>query len=183
MKAKLFVRGMKEPVELEADEATAAQNLIADATKDTKTPFSIEGVWSGTKAEMKFVVFPKKDEPDQYQGKVEPYSKAEAEAFEAEYQPFVEKAKAEGYKMKDGELFWLEHIKAVRLERLELPSGKSLQVYVRPGPYQEAMARKERFDAYKDRVAYAKNAEMQELEKMAAQVGENMTVLPEAPAV
>jgi hypothetical protein len=169
-KAKLFVRGAGvEPIELEPEEAEAAQKLIGDATKPNDTPFSIEGVWSGKKADMKFVVFPKKEQEVKYE-RVEAYSKQEAEDFDKEYLPFKEQAKKEGYNSAQGVWLWLESIGAVRLERWEHEkTGKHLTPFVRPEPYEAAMKRLERRDAYHDKVAYAKAKEMEELEKMAEQ--------------
>jgi len=59
MKAKLYIRGLSEPVELEEGEGVAAQALINDNYRSKDTPFAIEGVWSGHKSDMRYVLFEK----------------------------------------------------------------------------------------------------------------------------
>lgn len=168
MKAKLFVRGI-DPIELEVDEALAAQALIADATKSKDVSFSIEGVWSGKKADMKFVVFPKKEDPA-VEAVFEEMNKTDADAFKAEFQPFVEKAKAEGYGAHQNVLLWLESKGAVTLKRFETNGKKHLSHAVIPEAYKASMKRFDAYRAYQEKVAYAKFKEAQELEKMAAQM-------------
>lgn len=102
MKAQLFVKGMREPVELEPQEAKAAQLLIDDASRPDDTTFSVEGVWSGHKADMKFVVFPKVEQVSGMRF-VEPMTKAEAEVFEAEIEQDKVKAAEIFGNNKDGE--------------------------------------------------------------------------------
>ena len=58
MKSFLYVRGMKEPIELSMIEGQAAEQLIASPAP-SDTPFSIQGVWTGKKSEMKYVTFDK----------------------------------------------------------------------------------------------------------------------------
>lgn len=57
MSAKLHIVGLKEPIYLSDEEGKLAESLIADTTKASQTPFSIEGIWTGTKRDMKFVTF------------------------------------------------------------------------------------------------------------------------------
>lgn len=169
-----------EPIELEPEEAQAAQKLIGDPAKPKDTPFSIEGVWSGTKGDMKFVVFPKKEE-DQYKSKehIEPMTKQEAEEFEKRYLPFVAQAKAEGYKAPHivAEALWMESMGAVTLTRWEHPkTGKQVDMAVRPVQYKEAQHIRDRWKAYRAKVEYADKMRTAELERMAAEVGQSKTV-------
>lgn len=184
MKAKLYIRGAgagSEPIELEVEEALAAERLIGDATKPKDTPFSIQGVWSGTKADMKFVVFPKKESVGSYQ-KIEPMTKEEAVLFEKEFEPFKKKAKEEGYRSYNDVLLWLESLGAVALKRSESDGQKHLSPAVHPELYVPSMARFDAYGAYRDKVAYAKQQELKELEKLAAQnAPEIEPELPEIP--
>jgi len=171
MKAKLYIRGA-DPVDLEEDEAKGAETLIADASKPKDTPFSIEGVWSGTKADMKFVAW-QKDESSKEFIPALAYTKEEAEAFDKEFVPFIEKAKTEGYKSYDAMPLWLESLGCVRLSRWEGKDGRKFFTTAIAShmitPYNEALARKERRDAYYSKVAFAKKKETEALEKMADQ--------------
>jgi hypothetical protein len=63
MSAQLFIRGMKDPIRLSDEEGKIAEGLIADPSKPRETPFRIEGVWTGTKGDLRYVVFEKKEEP------------------------------------------------------------------------------------------------------------------------
>jgi hypothetical protein len=54
MRAKLYIKGLKEPKELTYFEGRAAEGLIV-SNSPPDTPFSIQGVWSGHKADMRHV--------------------------------------------------------------------------------------------------------------------------------
>ncbi len=84
MKALLFVKGMKEPIELEEQEAKAAQRLLSLSSQPNNTPFSIEGVWTGTKGEMKYVMFPRGEKVNAYRERPSAMTKEQAEKFEKE---------------------------------------------------------------------------------------------------
>lgn len=129
MKAKLFVRGLKEPVELENDEALSAQDLIGDSTKTNDTAFSIEGVWTGKKGDMKFVIFPKVEKAPVY-SKIEAMTKEEADAFEKDIvQDKVKAVEVYGlnkqreprdYKWRE---FYLQRYGAIKLRHVTSPIG------------------------------------------------------------
>jgi len=59
MSASLFIKGIKEPIALSDEEGKIAEGLIADNSKDRSSVFSIPGVWTGTKGEMRYVTFQK----------------------------------------------------------------------------------------------------------------------------
>lgn len=113
MKAKLFVKGTKEPIELEVDEAKIAEALIADPKQPRDTPFSIEGVWTGKKEDMKFVVFPVKEKE-----KVEDEELTQAEFSLMEKEMAICKAKAVAMKIPlyNTQILWLATKGAVKAE-------------------------------------------------------------------
>lgn len=130
MKALLYVRGDKDPIELEEAEAKAAEALIGDASRTPDTAFSIQGVWTGKKADMKFVKFPKV-EPKYEDWKIEPMTKAEAEAFEQEIEQDKVKAGEVYGRNKDGELrtynwqgLYMHRMGALKLEVVDVDGRK-----------------------------------------------------------
>lgn len=169
MKARLFIRGMKDPVELEREEAVAAQALISDSTKDPKTPFSIEGVWGGTKADMKFVVFPPNEEDLFDNGSVEPMSESEAGVFDVEIDPYRLEATVRGYLPAFWDFFYLRGKKSIRLEEYEgEPGKKSLTcIVLSPELYREHNARVERYKMFKAKKEFAEKKRLEGLEKLA----------------
>lgn len=173
-KAQLYVKGMREPIELEVQEGNAAQRLIADAAMPLNTPFSIEGVWTGTKAEMKFVSFPKEEERSYSKGYAAAMSREQAIAFFKELKPFREQAVSEGFHAYDGEFFWLQAQGAIRLT-LRGEDGKNVPSLYGHGTtivdtkkLEEAEHRLEAYKAYVDKVSYAKRKESEALEATAA---------------
>lgn len=121
MKAKLFIRGTKEPIELDVDEARIAEALIADTTKPKETPFSIQGVWTGKKEDMKFVTFPTKEQP-----KIEEdiMSIEEALEFSKEMEEFKRKAVSLGVNANNAIVLWAESKGACKTEVLKNWEGK-----------------------------------------------------------
>lgn len=57
MRALLYVKGIKEPFHLTGEEGKAAEKLIADSLYPSDTPFSVEGIWTGLKRDMRYVTF------------------------------------------------------------------------------------------------------------------------------
>lgn len=113
MTAKLFVRGMKEPVELTDEEGNAAQALLSDSSKGRDTAFVIEGVWAGNKGDMKFVVFGKKEIEKKT---IEAMPDSEAKLFEKELESFRNKAVELGLQEYNYDVVWQQEKGAIRLE-------------------------------------------------------------------
>ncbi len=56
-KAKLFIKGKKESIELSEIEGRSIEQLIIDVNRTKDTPFSIPGIWTGTKGDLRYVEF------------------------------------------------------------------------------------------------------------------------------
>lgn len=114
MKAKLYIRGMKEPKDLTHAEGKEAERIIADVMVVPETPFIIEGIWSGKKADMKYVDW---ERENQYNEKIE--SKISDEDFE-QIKNEVEEAKhsavSQGFKDFYYKDFWFKSKNVVRLD-------------------------------------------------------------------
>src|SRR3990167_8085800 len=131
MKSKLYVRGLKEPIDLEMDEALAAQSLISDSSKASDTPFSIENVWTGKKADMRFVVFPGRED-EHSQRTIIAMTEDEARMFESEIAQYKQEAVREGFKENNWLRFWFKGKGVVRLVLTTLSPGKrDIQMFVR----------------------------------------------------
>ena len=117
-KPKMKVGGLREYIELEEIEARAVQLLKSDVTKPDSTPFSIDGVWSGTKGDIKFVVFPKKEKEIISSNAKESRTMTDEDAkeFETEYKESVKLAESKGVSGIFWLDFYLEKEDAVRLD-------------------------------------------------------------------
>lgn len=169
MKAKLYIKGLREPIEIEADEAKEAQRVITDPKIAKETPFSIEGVWTGTKFDMKFVVFPEREE--QFESpEFKVMSKTEYAAFNKELEPYRKEAVRAGWKEYEGDLFWVQSTGAIRI-RARKESYESLYrdcvTVLDPVKFKEADAKIDAFNAYRDRIAYAKARDLEGLAALA----------------
>lgn len=113
MKAKMFIKGLREPIELEKNEATVAQALKSDINQSNETPFTIKDVWSGTKGDIKYIIFPDKEKIFEA---VRPMSDEEAKEFEK----IVKECRAVAEKKSLKSYFWddiyLENKGAVSLD-------------------------------------------------------------------
>lgn len=174
MNAKLFVKGMKEPIELEHEEALAAQALIGDPAKSDDTIFSIEGVWSGKKREMRFVVFDKKEQGSYSAKEVIAMTKEEAEKHEAEVKPYEQTAIENGFKPFCAFEFFMQAKGAIVLDIFSMPTApefKSFQVKIRDlDAYRILCAERERYLKYRSRVEYAKKKDLEGLDALAEQM-------------
>lgn len=159
MKALLYTKGDKEPIELEENEAKGAEKLIADASKLPNTAFSIPGVWTGTKADMKFVKWPKK-ELSSVPNILSPMSDTEVIEFTkkldaAKQQAVMVFGQGKEHRWRD---FYFEHVGAWRLE---LHKVVTIIPFVKDSELaQKADEDIKRFDLYR-----MKNSGKEEVEK------------------
>lgn len=163
MSAKLFIKGIQEPFILSSEEGKIAQTLIMSG-KSKDTPFSIEGVWSGTRGDMRFVAFDKAETAPG--GKEIPkMGKDEAEEMKAAMEGLRGKGKAN---VKD---YWLESKGVLRIESV----GNGFEYFVngdKMGEYISCMEKIDSYDDYFARLKYAKRMELKDLEKIAEEVKE-----------
>jgi hypothetical protein len=158
MKAKLYIKGLREPIEVDPEEGIEAQRVITDPKVSKDTPFSIENVWTGTKFDMKFVVFPEKEQT--FDSPVfSVMSKTEYAAFNKELEPFRKEAVRAGWKEYEGDLFWMQSKGAIKISERK---GTYVSLYrdcvsvSDPIKFKDADAKIDSFNAYRDRIAYAK---------------------------
>jgi len=175
-RSKLFVRSHRDPIELEYDEAKAVDALLRDVSKPNNTPFSIEGVWSGTKGEMKFVIF---GEKEYEQKNINALDEEEGKRFEAMLLPYRKQSQEElgnEFYSKD---FWLQSKGFIRLDVWENGKGFSTVVNGDTIPqYEETLEFLARYDMWQAKKYYAKKMEEKRLQEMADKSG----VSPEKPA-
>lgn len=178
MKAKLYVKGLSEPIELTVAEAEAAQKLIADPSAPAGTPFAIEGVWAGTKWEMKFVVFPRDDRSSAARGeRVErkAMEEREATAFEESWQkPAIRDAISAGCKPYQWRDFFLKRRGVATLQvhdhpTAEYPDMKRITrtiVGSRLADYHKLDQEADRFCAWLAERQYAERGRLRQLDEM-----------------
>lgn len=178
MRASLYIRGLKDPIELEEEEANVAQNLIQDATKPNDTPFVIEGIWAGKKADMKYVMFPKEDKRS-YSSPIDPMGEVEAIEFEIEITPDRKKSEEIFGHRGSWEMFFCERRGATRVEITEIPDRgiKTHQIYVQD-PVLFVLLQKQaaRYGAWKSKKDYIEEMRVKELEKMSESVADSMRI-------
>ncbi len=166
MKAKLFVRAMTEPIQLSEEEARVAQAFIADGAKTPDTPFVIEGVWAGKKADMRFVVFERKEEGNAF-AKVDPMLETDVPSFEAEIEPYKAEALAKGFGPYYWREFWLQGKGALSLGL----SGKSIQRFVKNAQlYKELDHKADTYAMHKKHKEFGEAKKLEGYDEMANQM-------------
>jgi hypothetical protein len=178
MRCNLYVKGLKEPIELEELEGKAAQALISDATKPNDTPFVIEGVWAGKKGEMKFVMFPKED-VRHYSGAIEPMAEVEAVEFEIEIAQDKKKSEEVFGHKGFASLFYYERQKAIRLEIIDIPDRgiKTFQIHVHdPALYMILEKQFEKYSSWKSKKEFGEKKRIEEFDKMSESVADSMKI-------
>lgn len=184
MKAKLFVRGMKEPIELEDNEALAAQAFIIDNTKAHDAPFSIQDVWTGKKGDMKSVVFPRKEvEFKSY--KVDAMEERDAVSFSREIDQDKKKSVEIWGNDKEGKpiqfnwkKIYIERNGAIKLEYSESPLGFKVDqiVVIDPVAYLVLERKIESYDQYLSKKEFASKKKVEALEQTAQEVISEKTI-------
>lgn len=115
-KAELHIRGLKEPISIDADIASAVSAMLKNATIDGNTPVDFPGIWSGSKKDIKYVMFPKNPHEDAWARKIEPMSGAEATAFEKKIKPYMLKANGYGFGEYHWSIFYMHAMKAITID-------------------------------------------------------------------
>lgn len=179
MKAQLFIKGLKEPIELETEEAVAAQALIGDAMRPADTPFSIEGIWSGRKSDMRFIQFPR-SEGITGQKRIEAMNKEEGEAFEKEIEQDKIKAVELYGNNKEGEPrrwkwqgVYLARMGALKLEVVDVEGMEIDRMLSRDSNLWMKLDEKIRsYQEYQKKRDFIEEQKLKALDKMAAEVKE-----------
>lgn len=111
-KGLLFIKGLKDPIDLEEHEAVEADRFIVNKAVPKDTPFSIVGIWTGTKGDMRFVKWETVEEK-----RTEPtFSKDELDSVSREVTAIQ---LVEGEPRKMIELRWMAGKGAIRLDPME----------------------------------------------------------------
>ena len=176
MSHKLYIKSLREPISISKSEADGISNLLADSLKLGHTHVSIEGVWSGTKGEIKFVKYPPKENDEFKKNQIQPMTKIQADLYEKQILPFQLEAESLGYGGHEWTKFYLRSQGAIRLELREPPKIKKhekhfLIMYVRnESLFPKLQEEIESYYLYKDRVAYAKKMELEALKKQELEI-------------
>lgn len=170
-KPKLYIRSLKEPIELETDEASGIEAILGDETKDNDSHIIIEGVWSGKKKDIRFVQWPRVEkDPNRDIRKVPAMTDDQAKAFEARIFPYQMQAEASGLGTYRWPEFYVQGMGAIRLEATEVGKKVHLTTYVRdPEMYGIYLEEIESYIKWKDRKEYGERMRLQELDEMAKQ--------------
>lgn len=88
MKAKLFLKGNREPYEIDVEVARAIEKMITSSSPDN-TPVSIPDVFTGVKGDLKYVTYEK--EPNYESHNRLTFDDKQAEEFEYEIAEFLVK--------------------------------------------------------------------------------------------
>lgn len=159
---ELYVKSLKEPILLSKEEAEMISRIHSDASKDNQFKIVIEGVWSGSKGEIKFVKFPPKEPERADYKKVEPMSYKDAIAFEKKILPHKIEAEVSGFGTYTWELFYAQKQGAIRIELQQRGGKESLvQVVTNPTIYPKVQEEIESFYLFKSRQAYAQKKELE----------------------
>ena len=54
----MYIKGMRDPISITKSVAEQIGKLIENPATDNKTPVVLEGIWTGTRGDIKFVKFP-----------------------------------------------------------------------------------------------------------------------------
>lgn len=167
MRARLYVRGMKEPKDLTHAEGKEAERIISDVLVSADTPFIIEGVWSGKKSDMKFVDWERENSyasnKEETILSAQEYNEIDGELYECMLQAVVK-----GLPKSAKKDFWFESKRCIRLSmEINGETGyKYYQVFVKdPALY---VHMQNRLSAYEKR-SFAIEQENKRLEEMAGQ--------------
>lgn len=178
MKAQLFVKGIREGIELEDSEALALQAFIIDSSKAHDAVFSIEDIWTGKKGDIKFVSFPKKEKEAQ-RNNVYEMPEGEALIFQKEIEEDKKKSIELYGNDKDGKpttFNWKKchyHRKgAIRLDVFDSPLGFKVDTItvLDPRAYMDLEQKVESFDLWAGKKEFVEKKRIEELEKMSEEV-------------
>jgi hypothetical protein len=176
MSHQLYVKSLREPIFISKEEAEGIANLMSDQSKDGRTPIIIEGVWTGSKGEVKFVKYPPRESETKQRKQIETMSKVQAEVFEKQVNIHKAEAEAAGFSSFYWKQFYMQSQGVIRVELCEVAkkNGKTLEKEYRltevvkdPSRYPKLLEEIESYMQYVSRIEYAKKQKAKELEKMA----------------
>lgn len=171
-KAELHIRGLKEPIPIDSDIASAVSAMLKNSAIDGNTPVDFPGVWSGSKKDIKYVLFPKNTGEDPWAKKIEPMSGAEASIFEKKVLPHKLEANGYGFGEYNWPLFYMQSMGAVRIEvhldrfKREHLVPHVLDIFLYPKIQEEI----ESYMLYLSRKEYAVRMSAQEYDRIAKTV-------------
>lgn len=170
-KAELYIKSLREPISITMEEADAISRLMGDNTKDNKTRIVIEGVFDGSKGEVKFVKYPPKEDESAWGKKIEPMTAQEAEMFEKKIFPYQIEAEATGL----GTFHWpLYYMQAMGAIRIQLHVGKNGRVTLEPvvtdiHAYPKLQDEVASYYLFIDRKTYGENMRLKQYEGISTQ--------------
>ena len=174
----MIVRGLREPIMLEHNEALAVQSLKSDTSKSDTTPFTIEEVWSGTKGDIRFVIFPEKEVASSEGGYTvtEAMPESEARAFKINVKEKYEaEAEKNGFKAYHWVEFYKRSKKATALDIEKTFSGeKMLKTTIKDVyKYKEIDKHVDSYMAFLSKKAFIEKKKIEGLEELAEGVNIN----------
>jgi hypothetical protein len=172
MRAKLFIKGLKDPFPITPKTAGIAEKFMADEKISYDTSFSIPGVWTGKKADMRFVHW-EKDENRYEEKKIEPMKHEDAVQFENEINDCKPESLEKVGKDYYAKFFWMQSKGAVSLDCFTTAGGsrtftlriKNIDLYI------WCQDQIESFEKYLSRRKFAEDKKFEEMEK---KVGEEL---------
>lgn len=163
---ELYVKSLREPIQLSKLEAEAISALLEDPSKDNQTKISIEGVWTGSKGEIKFIKYPKKEPERPEFKKVAPMSAVQGKAFEERILPHQIEAEVSGFGTFQWELFYAQKSGVLRVELVRTKTGEHLvPVITDPNGYMALQDEIEAYKLWKSRQEYAERKRLESLEE------------------
>jgi len=169
-KAELHIRGLKDPIQIDADIAATISGTLKNSAVDDNTPIVLEGVWSGKKKDIKYVLFPKQQNVDAWAKKIEAMSGAEARIFEQKILPYKLEANGYGFGEYNWTLFYLQAKGAIDIQvYVDKRNRPHLVPYVRDiHSYPVLQDEVEAYMLYLSKKDYAIKMTAEEYEKTAA---------------
>lgn len=171
-KPKLWVRSLKEPIELEPNEASGIEAILGDEAKDNDSHIIIEGVWSGKKKDIRFIQWPKSERKSDKESKggIPTMTDGQAQVFEDKIFPYQMQAEASGLGTYRWTEFYCQGMGAIRLEAKEVNKTIHLVTYVRdPDMYQVFLEEIDSYLQWKAKKEYGELMRAKQLEEMAQQ--------------
>lgn len=169
MKARLHIKGDKEPIELSFLEGKVAEEFINDTKILSDTPFCIENVWTGKKSDMRYVKF-EREEIFKDRETLGEMSDPDFALMQEEMKQAKKEAVFEGFPLCSDD-FWFQNKKVIRLEFLVNKKGeKYFNRLVTDARGFRGL--QDTMDLYEKRMAkieFAKKKELEHLTKVAEQ--------------
>lgn len=163
----MFLKGMREPLNLTSSEAAELEKLWLDDEVEPSTKLQIEGVWTGTKSDIKFFKTEREDNPH-HEKKVEPMTAKQAELFEEDILPAQLLAEASGLGTYNWERFYAQQKGATRIRAYESSRASGVllrETVINPEVYAAIQKEIAAYKNFKERQAFAEKKKLESLEK------------------